>query len=868
MIERSGRGDARRGATRLGALGALCAALLLSPPVLTAQEGVIEEEGYLQPPEPVRDALLAPWHRNAELEDPSPDGRFFLVEVRDRRMPPLSRLAKAYHNLGGLQVDPAADRNRFLTIRSPDRFWLVDGETGDTLRIDAPREAPVSAPRWSPDGERLAFFVHLPDATHIYTVERGSEPARRLSDRPILATLVTDFVWSEGGEAIYAVAVPDDRGPEPEPPAVAPTPRVDVTTEGENQLRTYPSLLETPHERALLEYYATGQLVRIDVEERRSTPVGEPALIEELAPSPDGDHVLVTLVEPPFSKIVPVSRFATREEVWDRNGQVVAEVQSRPIRDGTESDDDPDRRREVAWRPDGGGLGFLQRPPAPEGEGDSDAPSGSGDGDSDDEGSDHEDERGDRIYRWSPPFDSASLAVVHESEHGLQNLSYSEDGSWLFVVEEDEEADSAFIVAVAPARDERRVLAAHDTEDPYDDPGDLVVRPEAGHAPVARVSENGRFAYVRGTTYPENPIENAPRPFLDRVEIETGDLDRLFESEERVHEDVVAVLDDEAERLLLRREASDRVPQYALVGTGEDFERLLTANADPAPDITGARREAIWAIRADGLRFKVEVAFPVGYAEGDRPPAVFWHYPREYEDEDDYRESIRTFNRNAFPVQRPRSMETLVRLGYAVVSPDVPIVGPRERWNDRYVVDLRNTLSATIDALDERGWIDRDRLAIGGHSYGGFGTINALVRTPFFKAGIAGAANSNRTLTPAGFQREPRLLWEARETYIRMSPLLWLNEMTGALLLYHGIDDQNVGTFPDHSIRSFHALNALGKTGALYMYPYEGHGPVAQESILDLWARWSAWLDHHVKDAEENEGDARVTSEENSGTGR
>ena len=103
-----------------------------------------------------------------------------------------------------------------------------------------------------------------------------------------------------------------------------------------------------------------------------------------------------------------------------------------------------------------------------------------------------------------------------------------------------------------------------------------------------------------------------------------------------------------------------------------------------------------------------------------------------------------------------------------------------------------------------------------------------------------------RTFTPSGFQREPRLLWEARETYIRMSPIFWLNEISGALLMYHGMEDQNVGTFPDNSWRAFHALNTLGKPAALYWYPYEAHGQQAEETLLDMWARWVAWLDTHV----------------------
>jgi dipeptidyl aminopeptidase/acylaminoacyl peptidase len=166
---------------------------------------------------------------------------------------------------------------------------------------------------------------------------------------------------------------------------------------------------------------------------------------------------------------------------------------------------------------------------------------------------------------------------------------------------------------------------------------------------------------------------------------------------------------------------------------------------------------------------------------------------------------------------------------------------------DNYVHDLRNNLSAVIDELDRRGIADRTRLGIGGHSYGGFSTMNAMVHTPFFKAGISGAGNSNRMLTPFAFQNERRDLWTAQDTYLEMSALLNADKLTGALLLYHGMEDQNVGTNPINSERMFHALNGLGKTAALYMYHFEDHGQIAEETRLDMWARWSAWLEKYVK---------------------
>ena len=282
----------------------------------------------------------------------------------------------------------------------------------------------------------------------------------------------------------------------------------------------------------------------------------------------------------------------------------------------------------------------------------------------------------------------------------------------------------------------------------------------------------------------------------------------------------------------------------------------MTENKDLFPDLTSAPKLRVPVERADGIKFSVSVMLPPGYQKGTRLPAIFWFYPREFTDQDAIDRPDRTFNKNSFQNLGTRSIQFLARLGYAVVvdTPGaIPIVGPNGQQNNNYVNDLRNSLSAIIDELDRRALVDRTRLAIGGHSYGAFTTVNAMVHTPFFKAGIAGDGAYNRTLTPLGFQSERRDLWEAPNVYLGMSPFLYANNMTGALLMYHALGDQNVGTDPDNSIRLFHALNGLGKTAALYMYPLEDHGPVARETLLDLWARWAAWLDKYVKNPQKPE---------------
>jgi len=154
---------------------------------------------------------------------------------------------------------------------------------------------------------------------------------------------------------------------------------------------------------------------------------------------------------------------------------------------------------------------------------------------------------------------------------------------------------------------------------------------------------------------------------------------------------------------------------------------------------------------------------------------------------------------------------------------------------------------AAIRKVDELGFVDIDRIGHGGHSYGAFTTANALAHTPFFKAGIAGDGAYNRTLTPMTFQGERRDIWDAPETYLELSPFFYADQINTPLLMYHGAQDNNSGTFLIQSERMIQALTGLGKTAALYVYPFESHGPRAKENYLDLWARWLEWFDRHVK---------------------
>ncbi|MEX1128907.1 MAG: prolyl oligopeptidase family serine peptidase, partial [Vicinamibacterales bacterium] len=857
---------------------------------------IIKKESYATPPPELADAVLAPRHLNVSLSSLSPDKKWFLDEIGDGPVP-MKTFAKPFHELGGVFIDYRANRARSLTIRNNVGIQLISAVDGSTRPIQVPEGARVSGATWSPDGAVIAFFVHGEEATHIHVADVATGKSRQLSKTPVLATMVTGIEFTDGGKQIGAVVIPEGRAVMPPAPPAPTGPTVKLAGDEKNRLRTFASLMSTPYEKELIKWHATGQIALIDVQNHKLRTFGQPHMIRSMNFSPDGKFARVTRMVEPFSYDVPVSSVGTIEEIWDATGKVFVKLNERPINLGVQDDTpqtppDPaagrggrggnqQGRRELAWRADGQGLTYLEQeaPPETPARGnrgaqpdDPDDPPAAAPGQRGGRGAQTAANRKDRLYQWLPPFDDSSKTMLYENSTRMTGHRFSPDMQVLFFSERvgQNTVDSAVYFADTA---KKYTLARSRGDDIYTNPGSIVgVRGGGGGGGrggrggggggggAVLLSADAGHVFYQGTSYTKNPNDEGPKTFIDKVAIKTGTKTRIYESDNNdVYERVTSILDPDAGAFIVTRESPREVPQQFLVRGGQRVQ--LTKNRDVTPDLTNMKVERFTVERPDGFKFRVTVNLPQDFTPGTKPPALFWFYPREFQNQESYDRPDRTFNKNSFQNFGVRSMEFFTRLGYAVVEPDAPIVGTAGAMNDNYVHDLRNNMAAVIDELDRRGLADRNRLGIGGHSYGAFSTVNAMVHTPFFKAGIAGDGAYNRTLTPLGFQSERRDLWQAPHVYLGMSPFLYAHNMTGALLMYHGYADQNVGTDPDNSIRLYHALNGLGKTTALYMYPLEDHGPASRETLLDLWARWAAWLDKYVKNPQKAEPAKKITTD-------
>ena len=842
---------------------------------------IIRAEGFVRPPAVAERIITAP-RTDISFTNPGPDRKWFLRTTGPDRGD-IEAYGKAHIWLGGLQIDTRANRARSLTTSTRTGLTLVDPRTMATRALETPRGATISAPSWSPTGAHVAYIANFDAASHVFVADAATGKSVQVTRTPLLATLVTTIEWTGDGRSIVAVLIPDGRGAAPThgENGIEDGPQIRLTEGRAVPQPVHFSLLEDRHDKALLAWHTTGQLAMIDVRSRAARKIGAPAIIRSVDPSPDGAYVRVTRMVEPFSYLVPVSAFGSVEELWDAAGRTVATLATTPLREEGRgappaSPTGPDTaKRNLQWNPVGSGLVYLQSVFGPADSGSTaDAGrgrSGRGAATAGGRGGQSQARQPTRVryVNWLPPFGPGDTKIVHEGSGRLTNVAFSANGRTMFVT------DSGAVCAIRTAEPAKRFNLGRGVSLPASGGGGrggggggrggaagtdssafagalAMKRGPAGQSFVV-VTGDDRSVFLSGTRMPGARWgEESPRPWVDRLDIETAQRTRIFESPADSYDELVAPLDDDYSSYIYTHESPTVIADAYLRDAKTGTSRKLTSNRDVAPEVTGAHRKRFQVERPrDGVKFWVDLWLPPDWTPGTRLPGIIWFYPREFASDSAYERSRFTTNINRFPevpAARPATATKIwVTQGYAFIEPDIPIFGDSGRMNDNYTRDLEENLDAVVDAVVDAGYVDRNRMGIGGHSYGAFSVVNAMSLTPIFKAGIAGDGMYNRSLTPFGFQSERRNFFEAQATYLDMSPFYRADKISGALLMYHATEDQNVGTAPLSSIRMFHALQGLGKPAALYLYPYEDHSVATYESDLDMWARWFAWFDIYVK---------------------
>ena len=778
---------------------------------------------YRLPPDPIP-AIVGAEPPPALLLSPE---RGSIALLGRRPLLGIADLARPELRLAGVRIDPATGGPSVPAHFHSVTLGAVDEEA--RRPVELPAEPRLSELRWSPDGRRLAFVHTTASGLELWVTEVATGRSRRVADR-LNGTLGGVYQWEPGGGSLLVKRIPEGRGAEPARPAVPSGPLIHESLGKTAPGRTYQDLLRDPHDERLFEHHFTAQLFRVQLEGRSVEPVGEPGVLSDFSVAPGGEFVLVERIQRPFSYVVPYYRFPTEVTILDRSGSPVRGVAELPLAEDVPVAFDavPRGPRSFQWRADAPGT-LVWAEALDDGDPRNPAPGGR-----------------DRVFALDAPFTAPPRELI-TLEHRYAGVFWGRDdfailaSRWWVTRNEKRFAIAPGDPSLAP-----RLLADRSYQDRYNDPGvPATVRNAAGRF-VLVFAPDGEHVYLSG----EGASPRGDYPFLDRMSVRTGETTRLWRAEDPHYEEVAALLDPGAARVLTRRESKQEPPNYYVRDLREGTLRALTDFPDPAPQLAGIGREIVTYARPDGVKLSATLFTPPGFDPArDAPlPTLIWAYPREFRDADAAGQVDDSPNR----FSRPSGASHLFLLsqGYAILDgPAMPIIGVADAEpNDSYVEQLVANARAAVDRVVELGVGDRERMAIGGHSYGAFMTANLLAHSDLFRAGIARSGAYNRTLTPFGFQQEQRTYWEAPAIYHRMSPFTYVDRIRAPILLIHGEADNNSGTFPLQSERFYHALKGHGATVRYVVLPHEAHGYRARESVLHALAEMVEWMDRYVKE--------------------
>jgi dipeptidyl aminopeptidase/acylaminoacyl peptidase len=825
--------------------------LSLAAGLLLVCVGTRAQEGYQKPPKAVLDVMNAPVTPRASVGR----ARDIVLLYSPEPYPPIADVAQPFVRLAGVRIDVATNGPH-----NPPRFdklVLKKVEDGSETKVAMPEGVFISQPFWAPDGKKIAFTHATDSGIELWVADAKTGEAHAVPGVKLNAALSTPGFrdenppchWLPGSETLLCQTIPAGRGTPPSAPGVPAGPRVQQSFGKAAPVATYEDLLENEQDSRLFDYYATAQLAVIDLESGRATPVGAPAIFDTADPAPDGAHVLVARIHRPYSYIVPASDFPKDVEVWDLQGRVVYKVASLPLRENVPIGGVPTGPRDIEWHPNKPGtLVWVEA--------------------LDDGDPKKKVKERDKVM-WIHELFAGEPLELARTEKRFAGIAFGERGDFAILRDFDRDTlrERGWFFNPSPTPEqawtfhadkpnEKTMVWDLSRQDRYHNPGMPVLWPLAnGHSAVLQQSN---FIFLMGA----GASPDGERPFLDRLDINTMELKRIFQGESKSYEEIVAMLSTGGTKLLTRRESPVDAPNYYIRDSSKfngnfaepgslDKITEFTKFADPTPALRAIHKQLVTYKRADGVELSMTVYLPPDYNQGERRPAVVWAYPLEFTDAS-VAGQVSGSPYRFTTIAGPSPLFFLLD-GYVVLDgASMPVVGDPETVNNTYVEQITSSAKGAIEKAAEMGVIDPNRVGVGGHSYGAFMTANLLAHSNLFRAGIARSGAYNRTLTPFGFQSERRTLWQAPEMYVKVSPFMFADKIKVPILLIHGEADNNSGTFPIQSDRMYRAIKGNGGSVRYVTLPDEAHGYSARESIEDVVWEMLTWFDKFVKNAATN----------------
>lgn len=730
--------------------------------------------------------------------------------------------------LAGLRINPITNISSTVYYFNNIKIKKVTDKTEKQVE-GLPSNANITNLKWSPNQKKMAFTNTTSTGVELWVIDIATAKASKLSDAVLNANMSTTFVWYADNENLLVKFLAKDR------PALIDSkkdlplgPTVSTSVGGtKSQNRTYQDLLKSPADEKNFEILVASELYKVNLNGKAEL-FKTKDLYNSMSFSPDGNYVLINTISRPFSYIVPLFRFPVKTNIYKTNGEFVKLVNDVPLTEIMPKGFMAVRKgkRDMAWRDDKPATLYYVEAL--------------------DEGNpENKADFRDELFVWDAPFAQEPKSILKTIQRFDGVIWGNETTAIAYDNWHDTRNTKTYLFNPANEKQAPKIIFDRNRQDIYSDPGNFETTKNAYGRDVLAIENGTAFLVGDGFT------KEGQFPFIDEFSLATQKTKRLYQSNLKDKmERIFSVIDFKKGLALVRIESKSEYPNYYLRNIKTKANpQAITNFSNPFVSLNGVYKELIKYKRKDGVELSGTLYLPANYdkTKKEKLPLLIWAYPQEFKDKSSAGQTSNNPNEFTFPYYG--SFVYWVTRGYAVLDDAAfPIVGEgKTEPNDTFIEQLIDNAEAAINAVDNLGFIDKNKVALGGHSYGAFMTANLLTHTKLFACGIARSGAYNRTLTPFGFQGEQRNYWEAMDVYTKISPFSSAEKMKTPLLLVHGEADNNPGTFTLQTERYFQALKGLGAPVRMVILPKESHSYVAKESIFHLLWEQDQFLEKHLK---------------------
>jgi dipeptidyl aminopeptidase/acylaminoacyl peptidase len=729
--------------------------------------------------------------------------------------------------LGGLRIDPKNYIASTITYVNNLKLRKINDIKSEPVQVKGLPEKPkITNISWSFDDKKIAFTHTTGKGVELWMIDVASNTANKIHPATLNCNLGSPYSWVKNENNLLVRVLPANQNII-SAKDVIPSGPISSSSDGKvSQNRTYQDLLKNKVDEQNFQTLVTSELHKLTYDGKSSLFM--PAdMYMGTSYSPDGNYLMITKMEKPFSYIVPFSRFPQSSVVYRKDGSIVRDVNDVPLVETMAKGFSATRpgKRSMIWRGDkAASLYYMEAL-------DNGDPAVKAD-------------FRDELFTWDAPFISPATSLA-KSVQRMGGVSWGDANTAIFTDSwYDTRNTKTYLFNPSNPSETPKIIFDRNSQDTYSNPGSFETEKNEFGRYVLAEKKNKLFLVGEGFS------KEGQNPFIDEYDLTSLKTKRLYQSKlTDKKENIMSIEDFNDGKALVMIQSKNEYPNYYFRSYKNNNLTQITNTKNPFESIKNVYKEVIKYKREDGVELSGTLYLPVGYdrEKKEKLPLLIWAYPEEFKDKASAGQV--TLNPNDFTFPNYGSFVYWVNKGYAVLDDaSFPIIGEGDKEpNDTYIQQLVANGKAAIDAVDNLGFIDRTKVAVGGHSYGAFMTANLLTHCDLFACGIARSGAYNRTLTPFGFQSEQRNLWDAPEVYNTMSPFYNAQKMKKPILLIHGEADNNPGTFTLQTERYYQAIKGLGGNARMVILPKEAHGYQAKENIMHMLWEQEQFLDKHLK---------------------